>query len=133
MRAVFTFMAALAIAMPAGYAPAAAQENAVTVVQNHIDAYRARNLDAFVRSFASDAVVVVDGVAVQGHAQIRELYSLNFVPGAPKIKMISSGYADGVVWFESGYVFQDGSELCCGYSEYTVENGKITMLVARTA
>ena len=73
MRAVFTFMAALAIAMPAGYAPAAAQENAVTVVQNHIDAYRARNLDAFVRSFASDAVVVVDGVAVQGHAQIREL------------------------------------------------------------
>ncbi|WP_271439000.1 nuclear transport factor 2 family protein [Pontixanthobacter luteolus] len=133
MRSFCTFIAASAIAVPAAYAPAAAQESPVAVVQSHIDAYRARNLNAFMRSFASDAVVVIDGVAVQGHAQIRELYSLNFAPGAPKLKMISSGQADGVVWFESGYVFQDGSELCCGYSEYTVENGKITMLVARTA
>lgn len=86
-------------------------------------------MDAFLRTFASDAVLVYGGMEFQGHAEIRHAYSMNFGPNAPKIKVLASGSTDDVIWMETAYQFANGEELCCGYSEYTVKNGKIALLV----
>lgn len=110
-------------------APANAQKAEAEVVQRHVDAYRARNMNAFLETFAADAVLVYGGMTFQGRSEIRQAYSLNFVPDAPKMEVLSSGADGGVVWIETTYRFPNGEEICCGYSEYTIERGKITMLV----
>lgn len=128
------FMIALAAgcaAVTPGHAQDAnAQQQAqAAVVQRHIDAYRARDMEAFLRTFASDAVLVYGGMEFRGRAEIRQAYSLNFAPGAPGFEILASGANDGIVWMETAYRFPSGDEICCGYSEYTVEGGKITLLV----
>lgn len=106
-----------------------AETPGATTVQRHVDAYRARDMQAFLATFASDAVLVYGGMTFQGHAEIREAYSLNFAPGAPKIEVMASGSDGATIWMETSYRFANGQEICCGYSEYTIESGKITMLV----
>ena len=119
----------LGLAAAASLAPfttVTAQEDGASVVQRHIDAYRARNMTEFLKTFAPDAVVNYEGMEFRGHTQIRKVYSANFTPDAPKVVIYSSGGENGAVWIETGYVFPNGEELCCGFSEYTVANGKIT-------
>ncbi|MEL6877070.1 MAG: nuclear transport factor 2 family protein [Pseudomonadota bacterium] len=119
-------MAATAIASPV----ALAQSDDAAVVQAHVNAYRSGSLDAFVATFAKDATVTANGLTATGHAEIRKLYSLNFKPGAPKIKIVESGLSGPNVYINAAYVFKDGREMCCSYSEYTIKNGKITYLVS---
>ena len=109
--------------------PAFAQQAEAEVVQRHIDAYRARDMSAFLNTFSADAVLVYGGMEFRGRAEIRQAYSLNFVPDAPRIEVRSSGAENGMIWMETAYRFANGEEICCGYSEYTVQAGKITMLV----
>ncbi|MEL7189243.1 MAG: nuclear transport factor 2 family protein [Pseudomonadota bacterium] len=99
-------------------------------VQRHIDAYRSRDLDRFVATFAPNAQVYANGMVATGHKQIREFYRLNFAPGAPKISIRESGMAGPYVYVTIGYVTKDGNEVCCSYSEYEVIEGKITYLSA---
>ncbi|MBV7259588.1 nuclear transport factor 2 family protein [Erythrobacter crassostreae] len=129
----FKLMLAAAAMMVA--APVAmAQENTQTpgaarAVQGHVDAYRSGNLERYVRSFAPNAVVTMNGVVLaNGHAEIRALYRLNFAEGAPKIRIDDSGVNRDRVYLSVAYVFADGSEQCCSYSEYLVSGGKITRL-----
>lgn len=109
----------------------AAISNDVRVLQRHIDAYRSGDLDRFVATFAPDAVVRADGFVAIGHAQIRALYELNFVPGAPKIQVRDRGLNGERIYISVGYVFENGQEICCSYSEYEITNGRISFLEAR--
>ena len=127
MRILAALLALLAGSMP--LAPASAQQAEAAVVQRHVDAYRAKDMKAFLETFASDAVVIYGGMQFQGRVEIREIYRLNFAPDAPRIKIRASGGDEYIVWIQTAYVLESGQELCCGYSEYTVENGKIVMLV----
>lgn len=107
-----------------------AEENPLPAVQANLDAYRAKDLDAFVRTFAPDAVVEFMGVQVQGHARIRAVYRANFAPSAPSVQLVDSGRDGNQVWMQYGLTFADGTEMCCAQSDYTVNGGKITYLVA---
>ena len=84
-------------------------------------------------TFADDAVMFSRGMTFRGRAEIREAYSLNFLPEAPEGVILASGAKEGVIWIETAFRFPTGEEFCCGYSEYTVEKGKITMLVVSEA
>ncbi len=107
-----------------GAAPQQAMSDAA-VVQAHVDAYRTGDINAFLATFAKDAIVEGLGITANGHAEIRKLYALNFAPGGPKLKIVESGMSGPNVYLINGHVFGDGRELCCGYSEFTIENGKI--------
>ncbi|MEL7199243.1 MAG: nuclear transport factor 2 family protein [Pseudomonadota bacterium] len=100
----------------------------VQAVQRHVDAYRSRDLDRFVATFAPDAEVYANGMVAKGHKQIRALYKLNFAPGSPRIVVKDSGISGPYVFVSIGYVLEDGSELCCSSSEYEVIDGKVTYL-----
>lgn len=99
-------------------------------VQRNVDAYRARDLDRFVATFASDAEVYANGMVAKGHKQIRALYALNFAPGAPRIRIKDSGFSGSFVFISAAYIDGDGKELFYSYSEYEVIDGKITYLSA---
>jgi len=125
MRAPFLIAALASLAMaPSAFAQASPQ----TVVQRHIDAYRAGDLDRFVATFAHDATVVVDGEEVTGQSRIHSLYRTKFAEDAPTIRIEDSGMTDGQIYLTIAYVFEDGSEECCSYSEFTIIDGKIVFL-----
>lgn len=117
------------ILLCAGSMVQAQAQDPVAVVQTQLDAYRAKNMDIFLATFADDAVLVYEGMQFRGKAQIRQAYALNFAPDAPSIYLVSSGADGNIVYFQSGYRFADGRDICCGYSEYDVQNGKIVSLV----
>lgn len=102
----------------------------VRAVQAHIDAYRSGNLDQFVATFAPDAVVTANGMTAVGRAEIKQMYALNFGPGAPGIRIDDSGMRGSNVYLSVAYTLTDGSEVCCSYSEYQVVGGKIAYLSA---
>ena len=108
----------------------AQDEARIAAVQRHVDAYRSGNLDQFVATFTPDAEVYANGMVARGQNEIRELYRLNFQPGAPKIRIHDSGIAGNFVYLSVGYVTSDGQEICCSYSEYEVRDGKISYLAA---
>ena len=99
-------------------------------VKRHVNAYRARDLDRFVATFASDAEVYANGMVAKGHKQIRAFYELNFAPGAPRIKIKDSGMSGPFVFISAAYINDKGEELFYSYSEYEVIDGKITYLSA---
>ena len=109
-------------------APTFAQSNPATVVQAQVDAYRAGDLEAFVNTFSSDAVLIAEGARFVGKAQIRRVYSPNFASGAPSIYVAGSEMRDGRVVLSTGLNFADGTDVCCFISTYTVVGGKITKL-----
>ncbi len=100
----------------------------VAAVQAHVDAYRSGNLDRFVATFTPDAEVHANGMVAVGREQIRALYAANFAPGAPSIRIDDSGVNGQFVYLSVGYIFADGQEMCCSYSEYEVSGGKIAYL-----
>ena len=125
MRAPIAIAAAASLfAAPVAFAQASPQ----TIVQRHVDAYRAGDLERFVATFAHDATVNVNGVEVTGHSRIHAMYRENFKEGAPTIRIEDSGMSDEIIYLTVAYVFEDGSEECCSYSEYTVVDGKIVFL-----
>ncbi|EAQ29560.1 lysyl-tRNA synthetase [Erythrobacter sp. NAP1] len=111
-------------------ASAEAQQAAkIAAIQRHVDAYRSGDLDAFVATFAPDAIVRADGFVAMGRDQIRALYELNFIPGAPQLKVLDSGVNGENIYLSVSYVFEGGQEMCCSYSEYEVRaDGKIAFL-----
>lgn len=125
MRAPIAIAAIASIfAAPVAFAQASPQ----TVVQRHVDAYRSGDLDRFVATFAHNATVNVNGVEVTGHSRIHAMYREKVKEGAPSIRIAESGIDNGVVYLTVSYVFEDGREECCSYSEYTVVDGKIVYL-----
>ncbi|WP_298465305.1 hypothetical protein [uncultured Erythrobacter sp.] len=120
---LITAIASMAVA-PAAFAQASPQ----TVVQRNVDSYRDGNLERFVATFAHDATVVANGVEVTGQSRIHALYRKNFEEGAPTIRIEDSGMVDGRIYLTIAYVFEDGSEECCSYSEYEIVDGKIVYL-----
>lgn len=104
------------------------EQDLVKAVQNHVDIYRSWDLDAFVDTFAVDAVVMLDGQTATGHAEIRSLYASNFADIPHSIKILESGLRRGMVYMTASYIFEDGYERCCSYSQYFVKDGKITLL-----
>lgn len=118
-------------------AKAAAEEQAsnaakAAVVQRHVDAYRARDLDRFIATFAPDAEVHANGLIAVGHDQIRAFYKLNFAPNAPRIVIKNSGMSGPYVYLAVAFITGDGEELCCSHSEYEVTDGRITFLTSST-
>ncbi|MFL0357043.1 nuclear transport factor 2 family protein [Erythrobacter sp. GH1-10] len=121
--------AAMLFATPAVFAQQDdAQAAKARAVQEHVDAYRSGDLDRFVSTFTADATVVANGIVASGRQEIRALYSYNFVPGAPRVEIVESGMNGDRVYITVSYVFEDGGERCCSYSEYTVKGGKIARL-----
>ncbi len=107
------------------------ERSLVQAVQSHVDTYRSWDLDAFVDTFTKDAIVMVDGDTATGHAEIRDFYRSNFADTAHSVKIIESGMRKGMVYLTISYTFADGMERCCSYSEYYVEDGKISYLKVR--
>lgn len=108
---------------------ARAQPNQAEIVQEAINAHRARNLDRFMATFASDAVVIANGMTARGLREIRALYASNFAPDAPELIVVDSGVSEGQIWTSTGFVFRNGGELCCFLSRYTIEDGLVKRLV----
>lgn len=106
----------------------AAANARMAAVQAHVDAYRSGDLNRFVSTFTKDAVVRADGYVAIGHDQIKALYSLNFEPGAPSIRVHESGVDGDLVYLKVGYVFESGEEMCCSYSEYQISDGRVSFL-----
>jgi hypothetical protein len=120
-KAALAFAAAACIATPTF-----AQSSPAAVVQAHVDAYRAADFSAFLNTFSDDAVLISDGQRFVGKAQLRQAYAINFQQGAPSIYIAGSEMRDGKVVLSEGYVFADGTDVCCSLSTYTVAGGKIT-------
>ena len=127
---IWGILAATTLAVPASAnAPRNYYEQTlVEAVQTHVDVYRSWDLDAFVDTFTEDATVMVDGVAANGHGEIRKFYAANFEAEPHSIKIIESGIRKGLVYLTISYTFEDGYERCCSYSEYFVKDGKIDYL-----
>ena len=124
--------AAMLVSSPAAIAqPGEDDEAKARAVQAHVDAYRSGNLDRFVATFTPDATVVANGIVANGRDQIAALYTLNFAPGAPRIRVVDSGITGERVFLSISYTFPGGGERCCSYSEYVVKNGKIAYLSTR--
>ena len=125
-----TALVAAVLAVPASAnAPRNAyEESLVQAVQNHVDTYRTWNLDAFVGTFAEDATVLVDGQSATGHEEIRRFYAANFADNPHTVQIIESGLRKGLVYLTISYLFEDGYERCCSYSEYFVKDDKIAYL-----
>ncbi|MEL6529498.1 MAG: nuclear transport factor 2 family protein [Pseudomonadota bacterium] len=123
-------IAIAAIASVLAAPTALAQASPQTVVQRNVDAYRAGDLDRFVATFAHDATVDFNGVQVTGQAQIHNIYRSNFAEGAPEIRIEESSMDGNRIFLKVAYVFADGSEACCSFSEYTIVQGKIVYLRA---
>lgn len=104
------------------------EQGALDTVQAHVNVYRAWDLDAFVATFAHDAVVMLDGRTATGHAEIRALYASNFASAPHTIQIIESGMRKGMVYLTISYAFEDGYERCCSYAEYFVKEGHIAFL-----
>lgn len=121
-------MTAQAADQAAASAPDPADLAKVAAVQRHVDAYRSGSLDRFVATFTPNAVVQANGMTARGHREIRALYALNFAPGAPAIRIAESGLTGTGVFLSVGYVFDNGEEMCCSYSEYEISDGKISAL-----
>ncbi|MDY7098119.1 MAG: nuclear transport factor 2 family protein [Pseudomonadota bacterium] len=130
MRLILAALALAAAPTALSYAqPVAAKESAAAVVQAHIDAYRSGNIDRFVATFSSDAVLIANGIKAKGRAQIKAFYASNFGDGAPSIRVTESGKVGDNIYIVTAYDFPDGTTMCCAYSEYVVRGGKITYLV----
>lgn len=128
MRWIFGLVAACGMAS----AVAAAQDNSVrpdAVVQSHITAYVEADFEAFMGTFSPNAVVVFDGQRYSGQSQIRQIYYANFLEGAPQIYIADSKISGNEVILQEGYVFPDGTDICCSRSTYTVKGGKISKIV----
>ena len=110
--------------------PNPADQARLEVIRHHIDAYRARDLDRFVASFAPDAEVYANGIRAKGHNEIRALYRLNFAPNTPKIRIQGQSTTPDFIILTVGYILPTGEEICCSISEYEVIGGKITYLSA---
>lgn len=127
-------MAALALASAqpvlAEGPPDAASASARDVIAAYHDAYNARDIEAFLATFAQDAVVVVNGTELVGHEAIADAYSFDFAQPGPQSRITRRGRAGrGNIVLEEAFVFADGSEECCTASIVTVEEGRISRLV----
>lgn len=107
------------------------EQTLVEAVQTHIDVYRSWDLDAFVDTFQEDAVVMVDGEAAKGHAQIRQFYQSTFDDEPHTVQVLESGVRRGLVHLTMSFTFDDGLERCCSYVEYYVKDGKVAYLKAK--
>ncbi|MCB2066725.1 MAG: nuclear transport factor 2 family protein [Erythrobacter sp.] len=125
-------IAILACTTLASAAPLGAQTQR-DVVSEHNAAYSAGDFDAFMQTFADDAVVVVEGYEFRGRAAIAQSYAPNFGPGAPQARIQRAGRATGggVVQRES-YVYADGTEVCCTVTAIWVEGGEIVRVMVDT-
>ncbi len=127
MRAPIAFAAIAALfAAPVAFAQASPQ----TVVQRHVDAYRAGDLDRFVATFAHDATVVVNGEEITGHSRIHAFYRSSFADGPNTIRIAESEIRDGRIYLTIAYDLGDGVERCCSFHEFIVADGKIVWLEA---
>lgn len=113
-------------------APISAQDGR-DVLSEHNQAYHAGDFDAFMQTFAEDAVVIVEGYEFRGREAIAANYAPNFGPDAPQTRVQRMGRASGggVVQRES-YVYADGTEVCCTVSAIWVEGGEITRILVDT-
>ncbi|WAT18725.1 nuclear transport factor 2 family protein [Aurantiacibacter sp. MUD11] len=124
-----TACAALAAAIAA---PLSAQDSR-DVLDEHNQAYNTGDFEAFMGTFAEDAVVVVEGYEFRGRDAIAASYAPNFGPGAPRARIERMGRASGggIVQRES-YVYADGTEVCCTVTAIWVEGGEITRVLVDT-
>lgn len=119
------------IALAAGLAaiPLAA-EGPADVIAQHNTAWSEGDFDAFMATFAEDAVVIYDGVELQGREEIAATYAPDFAPDAPRNVITRQGRGSGgAVVREESYVFADGSEECCTVSAIYAEGGQIARVI----
>jgi hypothetical protein len=100
-----------------------------SVIQSYLDAATAPNYDALVACFTHDAIVVDDGRAYRGHAQIRawrESLAAAFDYTVEVIEVVSSGPSSYVVTARVAGAFP-GSPVDLRY-QFTVVDGLISRL-----
>lgn len=123
-------LASAVLASPAAAPAQQAGQDPVAVVQSATEAYQARDRNRFMAHFAEDAVLEMEGLSFEGRAQIREAYAQNFVPEAPRVRLVDrEAYADRVIDTVE-YDF-NGQVWCCSVTAYFVRDGKIVMARVR--
>ncbi len=126
MRRYIVILACLCVAIAR---PVAANGSA-DVIAEHNSAWSEGDFDAFMATFADDAVVVFDGVAFEGRDAIAAGYAPDFAPGSPRNVIIRQGRGSGgSIVREEIYVFADGSEECCTVSAIWAEDGRIARVI----
>ncbi len=116
----------LAAAQPLG------AQDVADVVEQHNAAWTEGDFEAFMATFAEDAVVIYDGVELRGREQIAQTYAPDFAPGAPRNHITRQGRgAGGAVVREESYIFSDGSEECCTVSAIYVQDGQVARVIVR--
>lgn len=107
----------------------AAQPSPETVVQAQVEAYNARNIDAFLATYSDDAQLFEfpDKLVAKGNAQLRERYEARFKEEglhADIVKRIVLG--NTVVDHERVHrMFPEGPGVLEAIAIYEVQNGKI--------
>ena len=129
MTRPWTITAALLLAATLT-AAAAEHPSPEEVVQTQLEAYNARNLEAFLATYAEDAELtdLPDRVFARGHVEMRERYAKTFSDPtlhAEILKRIVVG--NTVVDHERVHRrFSEGPGTLDAIAIYAVENGKIT-------
>lgn len=130
MRKLISAALAGAILASPATLPAQQVQDPVSVIASATSAYQARDKERFLAHFADDAVVEMDGLSFEGRSQIRQAYSLNFVPDAPRVRVVDrEAYADRVIDTVE-YDF-NGRVWCCSVTAYFVQDGKIVLARVR--
>lgn len=132
MRRIATAVFAAAALAAGSAAPLGAQQQA-DVLSQHNTAYTQGDFDAFIATFAEDAVVIVEGYEYRGREAIAASYAPSFGPGAPQARIERAGRVSGggVVQRER-YVYADGRELCCTTTVIWMEGGEVTRVLVDT-
>ena len=107
----------------------AEQSQAEAVVQAQVDAYNARNLDAFLDTYANDAELFEwpDKLVAAGRAQLRERYAVRFVEPGLHAEILRRIVSDGMVIDHEKVrrTFPEGPGTLEAIAIYEVSNGKI--------
>lgn len=110
--------------------PAQQVQDPVSVIASATSAYQARDKERFLAHFADNAVVEMDGLSFEGRSQIRQAYSLNFEPGAPRVRVVDrEAYEDRVI--DTVEYDINGQVWCCSVTAYFVQDGKIVLARVR--
>ncbi|MEL6238730.1 MAG: nuclear transport factor 2 family protein [Pseudomonadota bacterium] len=109
----------------------AAMEASAKVVQASLDAWRARNFEGWIATYAPDVLVVSDQMRIVGRKELRAIYRTLFDVGLPAPKIVKSGWTGNRVFVVQEEFLPGGTSVGKSYAEYEVNGGLITSVYGK--
>jgi ketosteroid isomerase-like protein len=102
--------------------------DAKSVVEHHLEALQAADLDATLADYAEDAIVITNGTVFEGHDGLRSLFGpaleAMFAPAESSFTLDSLTAKDGYAMIEWHMEFPGGT-VTFGTDTFVVRDGKI--------